>query len=131
MNILLDTHYLIWAFTDTGRIPIALYQKLLDDQNEVYYSQASLWELSLKYRLGKLVIAGMSPEELYNEIGNSFLKCKSLSNDELVSFHRLPIEHRDPFDRLLIWQCIQSGLHFLSVDGKVDRYLKHGLKLLT
>jgi PIN domain nuclease of toxin-antitoxin system len=131
MNILLDTHYLVWAFTDTGRIPAALYKKLLDDQNEVYYSQASLWELSIKYRIGKLVIAGMSPEELYNEIESSFLKCKQLSNDELVSFHRLPIEHRDPFDRLLIWQCIQSGLYFLSIDGEVDRYLNHGLKILT
>lgn len=131
MNILLDTHSLVWAFTDTGKIPATLYQKLLDDQNEVYYSQASLWELSIKYRLGKLVIAGMSPEELYNEIEKSFLKCKLLSNDELVSFYRLPIEHKDPFDRLLIWQCIQSSLYFLSVDGEVDRYQPHGLKILA
>jgi PIN domain nuclease of toxin-antitoxin system len=131
MNILLDTHYLIWAFTDTGRIQDILYKKLLDDQNDVYYSQASLWELSIKYRLGKITIAGMSPEEMYAEIEGSFLKCKTLSNDELVSFHRLPIEHKDPFDRLLIWQCIQSGLHFLSVDGEVDRYQKHGLKILA
>ncbi len=131
MNILLDTHHLIWAFTDTLRIQGRLYEKLLDEQNDVYYSQASLWELSIKYRLGKITIAGMTMEGLYTEIESSFLKCKPLSSDELVSFHCLPIEHKDSFARLLIWQCIQSGFHFLSVDGGVDRYLKHGLKILS
>jgi len=130
VNILIDTHYLIWAFLDTRRIAKPLYEKLMDESNEVYYSQASLWEISIKFNLGKIVLKNMQPEDLYQEIVGSFLKCRPFVNSELISFHKLPIEHRDPFDRLLIWQCIQSGYHFLSVDGQIDRYRKYGLKIL-
>jgi PIN domain nuclease of toxin-antitoxin system len=130
MKILLDTHYLLWAFIDTSKIKKNIYEKLLLEENEVYYSQISLWEISIKYNLGKLLIRGMNPEEFYSEIENSFLKCREMENKELVSFYKLPIEHKDPFDRVLIWQCIQSDYYLLSVDSKMINYEKYGLKLL-
>ena len=130
MKILIDTHYLLWAFIDTEKIKKGIFQKLLDDENEVYYSQASLWEISIKYNLGKLVLKNMKPEDFYNEVDNSFLQCQNLRNEELISFYKLPIEHRDPFDRMMIWQCIQSDLHFLSVDGEIEKYKKYGLKIV-
>jgi PIN domain nuclease of toxin-antitoxin system len=130
MKILLDTHYLLWAFIDTSKIEKSIFEKLLFEENEVYYSQISLWEISIKYNLGKLMIRGMNPEEFYSEIENSFLKCREMENEELVLFYRLPLEHKDPFDRVLIWQCIQSDYYFLSVDFKMGNYEKYGLKLL-
>lgn len=130
MNILLDTHYLLWAFLDTYRIEKRLMDIILAEDNEIFYSQASLWEISIKYKLGKLVFEGISPEDLYREIENSFLRCRTFTNDELISFYRLPIEHRDPFDRILVWQAITSDYFFLSSDGKADAYAKYGLKIL-
>jgi PIN domain nuclease of toxin-antitoxin system len=130
MKILLDTHYLLWAFIDTSKIEKSIFEKLLLEENEVYYSQISLWEISIKYNLGKLMIRGMNPEEFYSEIENSFLKCREMENEELVSFYKLPLEHKDPFDRVLIWQCIQSDYYLLSVDSKMINYEKYGLKLL-
>jgi PIN domain nuclease of toxin-antitoxin system len=130
MKILLDTHYLLWAFIDTSKIEKNIFEKLLLEENEVYYSQISLWEISIKYNLGKLLIRGMNPEEFYSEIENSFLKCRVMENEELVSFYKLPLEHKDPFDRVLIWQCIQADYHLLSVDSKMINYKKYGLKLL-
>lgn len=130
MNILLDTHYLLWAFLDTHRIEKRLMDIILAEDNEIFYSQASLWEISIKYNLGKLVFEGISPEDLYREIENSFLRCRTFTNDELISFYRLPIEHRDPFDRILVWQAITSDYFFLSSDGKADAYTKYGLKIL-
>lgn len=131
MNILLDTHYLLWAFLDLDKIKPSLYDALLNKDNEVYYSQASLWEISIKYNLGKLVLTGVTPEELYGEIEGSFLTCKKLTNDELISFYKLPIEHRDPFDRLMVWQCIKSDLVFASVDREIGKYKKYGLKMIS
>ena len=47
MKILLDTHYLLWAFIDTSKISPSVYTKLLADENDVFYSQASLWEIAI------------------------------------------------------------------------------------
>jgi len=130
MKILLDTHYLLWSFIDTSKIKKEVLEKLLSDENEIYYSQASLWEISIKYNLGKLVLNGMNPEEFYNEVNNSYYKCRVLENDELITFYKLPIEHKDPFDRIIIWQAIKSDYLFLSVDKKLEKYEKYGLKML-
>ena len=131
MKILLDTHYLLWAFIDISKISPSVYTKLLADANDVFYSQASLWEIAIKYNMGKLSLKGMKPEEFYEEVKNSFLKCRPLKNDELISFYKLPIEHKDPFDRIMIWQSIKSDYYFLSVDSQVTKYKKYGLKTLS
>ena len=131
MKILLDTHYLLWAFIDTSKISQSVYHKLLADENEVFYSQASLWEISIKFNMGKLFLKGMKPEEFYEEVANSFLKCRPFSNDELITFYKLPIEHKDPFDRIMIWQSIKSDYYFLSVDRQITKYERYGLKILT
>jgi PIN domain nuclease of toxin-antitoxin system len=131
MKILLDTHYLLWAFIDTSKISKSIYSKLLSDENEVFYSQASLWEISIKFNMGKLSLKGLKPEEFYEEIENSFLKCRTFENDELITLYKLPIEHKDPFDRILIWQSIKSDFYFLSVDNQVTNYKKYGLKTLS
>lgn len=131
MKILLDTHYLLWSFIDTTKIRKGIFQKLLSDENEIFYSQASLWEISIKYNLGKLVLNGMKPEEFYKEVDNSYYKCRLLENDELITFYKLPIEHKDPFDGIMIWQSIKSEYNFLSVDDQIEKYKKYGLKVLT
>jgi len=51
-------------------------------------------------------------------------------NDELIGYYRLPIEHRDPFDRIMIWQAIQSDYYFLTSDSQASKYTPYGLKLL-
>ena len=130
MNILIDTHFLLWSFIDTQKIKKNILDLLLSTENEVFYSQASLWEISIKYKIGKLELSGMSPEDFYKEIQQGYFKCQKLTNDELITFHNLPIEHRDPFDRIMIWQAIKSDLYFLSSDSEVEKYRKHGLKIL-
>ena len=131
MKILLDTHYLLWAFIDTSKISPSVYTKLLTDENDVFYSQASLWEIAIKYNMGKLSLKGMKPGEFYEEVENSFFKCRPLKNDELISFYKLPIKHKDPFDRIMICQSIKSDYYFLSVDSQVAKYKKYGLKTLS
>lgn len=130
MKILVDTHFLIWSFTNPEKISTSTAEQLTSGLNEIFYSQASLWEISIKYASGRLVLNGMSPEELFEEIDTSHLICLPLRNEDLISFHRLPIEHRDPFDRIMIWQCINNDIVFLSVDRAAASYERHGLKIL-
>lgn len=129
MKLLIDTHYLLWMFMDTAKISDKVKRALTADSNEVYYSQASLWEISIKYSIGKLCLNGITPEELYYEIKNSFLLCKVLENQVLISSYRLSREHKDPFDRIMIWQAILGDMTFLSVDEKMGKYVTYGLKL--
>ncbi len=128
MKYLVDTHVLIWAFSNPDLLPRRYKDILLEEDNAIFYSQFSLWEISLKYSLGKLALKGMTPERFYLELESSFIRCHPTSNEELVAFHKLPREHKDPFDRFLIWQCIVNGYTFLSVDAEAKRYAKYGLK---
>ncbi|MBL8992843.1 MAG: type II toxin-antitoxin system VapC family toxin [Spirochaetia bacterium] len=130
MKILLDTHYLIWLFTAPEKIESRFKRQLQNEENEIYYSQINLWEISIKYHLGKLKLDGGDPETLCEEIEGSFLLCKRLENKELATFHKCPKLHKDPFDRFLIWQSILTEMHFLSQDGPIEGYRKFGLKLL-
>lgn len=131
MKILLDSNYLLWSFIDSEKIRKLISDLLINEENQIFYSQASLWEISIKYNSGKLVLNGMKPEEFYSEIENSFLSCLHLNNDDLITFYKLPIEHKDPFHRIMIWQCVNSDSVFLSCDGQLKNYKKYGLKYLS
>lgn len=131
MKILIDTHYLLWLFFDKKQIKEDKQLLLLNPNNEIYYSSVSLWEVSIKYNLGKLDLHGYLPEDFYQAIQNSILKPLYIDNPLLVSFYQLPIEHKDPFDRLLIWQSIQQKMVFLSNDSNNKFYEKYGLNHLS
>jgi PIN domain nuclease of toxin-antitoxin system len=68
IKILLDTHDLIWSFINPEKLPQWAADLLVSEDSEVFFSQASLWEISIKFNSGKLVLKGMTPEELYEEI---------------------------------------------------------------
>lgn len=130
MNILLDTHFLIWAFTDSKKIDSKIEVLLQDDRNDIYYSPVSLWEIAIKFGKGSLVLSGGTPEDLFAEIDSSFLLCTDLDVKDIVSSYRLPREHHDPFDRLLCWQAIQQQYHLLTNDRKLAFYQSFGLQLI-
>ena len=130
MRHLLDTQVLIWALNRPEALSAAARRILEDSGNECFYSPVSLWEISIKYGLGKLDLLGHTPEEFHAEVVRGFLTCLPLDNRVLVSSHRLPRLHGDPFDRLLIWQAIASGCVFLSADRATDSYVPHGLSVV-
>ena len=81
--------------------------------------------------MGKLVIKSLTPEQFYSELEDSFFECLLVNNRDLISFYKLPIEHKDPFDRMLIWQCIQNKITFVSSDSKLQSYEKYGLTFIN
>lgn len=131
MDILLDTHFVLWVLLDSPKIKPWQKKHIQNPKNGVFASTVSLWEISLKYSLGKLHLKGITPEQMPELLQTSGYEILDLTKETASSFHKLSREHGDPFDRLLIWQAIENRLQFLSSDPAVPQYTKHGLRLLT
>lgn len=120
MPVLLDTHIFLWLTTDDPRLT-PQSKALMEEADKVLISAASIWEIAIKARIGKLT---GDPDALIAEIDkNSF--------EELPVFARharevakLPMLHADPFDRLLVGQAIAAGLQLLTADPKIKAYSK-------
>ena len=122
MKILLDTHIFLWYISGDERIPAAMKHNIRDPKNEVYFSVVSLWEATIKYQIGKLPLPE-SPD-VYLPAQRSIHLIESLQLDEasVKQLSKLPLLHRDPFDRLLVCQAIQHSLSIATVDSVVLAY---------
>jgi PIN domain nuclease of toxin-antitoxin system len=121
MNLLLDTHLLVWSTSSSERLSSAARALINNPDNQLFFSAASLWELAIKQPLGKKdfkVDARLLRRELLN-IGYSELP---ISSSHAVAVDSLPLIHRDPFDRILVVQATLEGITLLTVDKVVARY---------
>jgi len=131
MKLLLDTHSFLWSLFAPDKLSKRARSAILDPENEVLVSVVTFWEISLKYALGKIEIKGLSPEDLPAAAKEAFFEIIPLDPPEAAGFHTLPrLSHKDPFDRLIIWQAIQRGLLLISADRHFIEYQEYGLKLL-
>lgn len=130
MAWMLDTHALVWALFEPKKLGRNTSSILDDPHNEVLVSPLSYWEISLKSGLGKLQLPGTDPAEIPAAARQLGLIEATLHPDILSTYHRLPpsTDHRDPFDRLLIWHCISGKHTLLSRDRSLKFYMDHGLK---
>lgn len=130
MKFLLDTHYLLWAITDTKKLSGKVKDLITNPDNPVTVSAVSFWEISLKSSLGKLEITGFSPEDLPAACMQTGFDIIPLSAEDSSTYHKLKVTyHKDPFDRMLIWQAIRNDYILLSVDSLIKKYVPEGLKL--
>jgi PIN domain nuclease of toxin-antitoxin system len=131
VTCLLDTHTFLWAVFTPEKLSRKARGTIADGSVGVWLSPVSLWEISLKFALGKLELKGCVPEDLVAvaaEMGLAVLPSDAL---EMASFHRLPrLPHKDPFDRMLVWQAIRRDLTLISKEGALPDYRALGLKTL-
>lgn len=118
MRLLLDTHVLLWFMEDDPRLT-ANAHSLIVNASEVYVSSASIWEIAIKWRLGKIE---ENPEFVAEHIQAAGLKELPVSNRHAVATGRLPLLHRDPFDRLLVAQAICEPMRFVTGDEQLLAY---------
>ena len=120
-RLLLDTHVLLWALEDNGRLGQSLEGTLTDDSNHVFVSVVSAWGIAIKRSLGKLQapddLAGAVEEMGFDQILITFFHVGQAAN--------LPLLHRDPFDRMLIAQAQAEGLVLVTDDPDIRRYGVH------
>jgi len=121
VRILLDTHAILWAvLTPENLSPTA--KRLLESDNELLISIASLWEIVIKTSLGKIHL-GAPPAEAFPEIVDSLrAEILPVAVEHLLAVAELPPHHGDPFDRMLIAQSIAEDAPLLSTDGVFAKY---------
>ena len=131
MRLLLDTHTFLWTILKPERLPALSHDVISAQASEVFVSAISLWEISIKSRLGKIDLINLSTIDLIpSAIKMGFIPV-GLSPEEAVSQGELTEStHFDPFDRMLIWQAISRKLTLVSGDPEFKKFKKDGLKLL-
>ncbi|MBT4287573.1 MAG: type II toxin-antitoxin system VapC family toxin [Deltaproteobacteria bacterium] len=131
MSYLLDTHYILWSLFEPDRIGKKVKRILVDEEQTKYVSGISIWEISLKYSIGKLELIDTNPDEIIEKVKESGFELLNVENLVLASYYQLPKKehHKDPFDRMLIWQAITNNLTLLSKDTGISQYVDNGLKI--
>ncbi len=131
MKYILDTHTLLWVLFEDEKLSQKARTAIRNPDNEIYVSTITYWEISLKYSISKIELEGITPEELTEKAGEIDIKTLELSEDEASTFYKLPrIKHKDPFDRLIIWQSIKRNITLISKDKEMGNYQQFGLKIL-
>lgn len=131
MSFLLDTHTLLWALFEPTRLGGKGAEILGNADETIFVSVVSFWELSLKYAIGKLELGNVTPDDFPGLVRQAGFEVLPLAEADAATFHHLPrLEHKDPFDRLLIWQAISGKLTFISQDKACAAYKKQGLKVI-
>jgi PIN domain nuclease of toxin-antitoxin system len=122
MKILLDTHIFLWFISGDSRLSADIRDAIRNTDNEVYLSVVSIWESIIKHQLGKLPLPE-SPET-YLTKQRDLHQIISLAVDEksVTQLAKLPLLHRDPFDRMLICQALQNDLVIATVDAAIRAY---------
>ncbi len=122
MLLLLDTCTFLWLITDDVRLSSTAKELFQSPQSDVYLSSISLWEITVKYKLGKLPLP--KPPHEYIPLQRQIHKITSLSLHENAIQHlsHLPDLHKDPFDRMLICQAIEESMTILTCDPLIHEY---------
>ena len=122
MKLLLDTHALIWFFSGDNRLSEPAKEAFLNRGNKLYFSKASLWEVTIKVSLGKLVLAEHWLMTVEKEMLANGIQWLEIEIDHCKALADLPFHHRDPFDRLLISQAISESMSIVSIDRQFVHY---------
>jgi PIN domain nuclease of toxin-antitoxin system len=118
MRLLLDTQVFVWITQDSPRLTKAA-KALILEASEVYVSAASIWEIAIKARLGKI---DADPRQMAQAIAASGFSELPISVQHAAGVELLPEHHKDPFDRLLIAQALAEPLRLVSADGQLAKY---------
>lgn len=117
-NILVDTHVLLWALGEPKRLAPDARTALEDGDNEVFVSAVSAWEISIKAALGKL----RAPDDLARGVRSLRFIPIDITFADGLAVRQLPEIHRDPFDRMLIAQCLERDLVLMTNDERIQQY---------
>jgi len=124
MNLLLDTHVLLWWLEDNPTLLKKAKKAIADGGNVVFVSTATIWEIRIKQALGKLEI----PDNFRTILEQQAFEMLPITADHAHLIGELPSHHRDPFDRMLIAQALFEGLTLVTRDSRFNRYKVPSIK---
>ena len=121
MKLLLDTHILLWAAGEPQKLPVKIRKLIEDEENTLFFSAASLWEIVIKNGLGRNDFQ-IEPRMFRSALmDNGYLEVP-ITSEHVLFVHDLPPLHKDPFDRILVAQSSIEGMAVLTVDQAVIDY---------
>lgn len=124
MRILLDTHLLIWYLEGSESFSKPRRQRIVDANNDIFVSIASLWEISIKVSIGKLKIS-RSLSDVLQQLADQTIAILPIKSGHVLQVATLPFHHRDPFDRMII---AQAQVEFLPVMTNDNVFASYGIK---
>ncbi len=129
---LLDTHILLWSLFNPDKLNTEVKNIMKDYNFEKYVCNITFWEISLKYSIGKLELDNVKPDDINKLAIESGLLISEVSSEEYASSYKLPfvVNHKDPFNRIIIWYAINNKMTLISSDKKFSDYEQLGLSCL-
>lgn len=128
MRLLLDTHIVLWILTNDVKIPDKVRELLASEENEVYYSTASTWEIAIKHGIhpDKMPISGRKFTEYCRRAGFHVLNVKDEHVHSLETLKRKENapRHNDPFDRIMVVQARTENMKFVTHDSLIPWYME-------
>lgn len=121
MRYLLDTHTMLWFIDGNNALSLQSKQIILNKENSCFLSVVSLWEIAIKISLNKLELS-VTFQDLELFLAQNEIEILPLENIHFSHLLQLPFFHRDPFDRILIAQCISENLIFITKDENIQAY---------
>ena len=125
MNLLLDSHTLLWLMEGSPSLSAAATSHINDPLNRLYLSMASVWEIGIKSGIGKMGLHVPYATFLDTAINGYGLMVLTITTDDCIRYEQLPFpdsNHRDPFDRMIVVHAQSHGLTMLGVDVAFDLY---------
>jgi PIN domain nuclease of toxin-antitoxin system len=121
MRALLDTHTFLWAIAEDSRLSRRA-QQVFTGPNELWFSVASLWEILIKVRAGKLSLPKPTGPYVVKELAHNRIEVLPVKLDHVLRLESVAIHHRDPFDRILIAQSLEESLPIVTTDPLFQKY---------
>ena len=122
MRVLLDTHALLWFSLDDTRLSIRAKSAMMDRNNDMLVSPATLWEVAIKVSLGKYELEEEFTSFFSRVLAGYNITLLPVAIEHAAAVTRLPSHHRDPFDRMLVAQAISEDIPIVSADRSLDAY---------
>lgn len=122
MRVLLDTHALFWAVDDLAKLSATALAAIQDPANDRLLSAATIWELAIKFGMGKITLSLPYRQWMDKAIADLKLSMLPITVEYAERQAALPNHHKDPFDRLLIAQALVEGTPVVSADAALDAY---------
>ena len=122
MRLLLDAHVLLWWLAGDEAVSMTAREAIADEDNETFVSAASAWEISIKYKQGRLPTATHFIADLGGAIASRGFAALPITINDGQRAGDLPLHHKDPFDRMLIAQALAASLTLVSNEQLFDRY---------
>ena len=120
MKVILDTQVFLWGLTEPEKLSVAARRSLAS--SETFWSVASIWEVLIKVQLGKLRMPASVGDYLISKMTANGVSVLPIRLEHVLRIEKLPMHHRDPFDRVLIAQSMEEGWPLITADSVFRSY---------